>query len=388
MHKIYAFLVIGWFLTGANVLSCSNVAITSPHNTIVARTLDFEENTGNVFALGRVGQENFADLNLNRHAKNLSWTNRFAFMGQTGMESSIIIDGFNTAGLYAGYFYLPGITQYPRYHASIHKPGLGVTNVVNYVLGEAASVKQAIALLHKLQIVENALPLQPGIKKTAYAVMPVHILLRDKTGASAVIEFIDGKTVISKNIGPVLTNSPSIKWQQNHARHYNYVRTNNTNKKFGGLHMNGSGFYGIPGDWTPPSRFARAAQVIRHFPQAHNSKQAMSLARQALHVVEVPLGTNPSPTLWESIVNLAAGQYYFRPMLKVIDSKHYMYAVQYHGLNDWKSYNLNEIVKSKQLPAGWILAKLKPGHYVKHVINMLHPKSGPVFPPPNPRFTA
>lgn len=386
MKKNLFILTVAASLVTGSALACSNIAVSTSQNNFIARTMDFEENTGNVFGLGRIGQKNTSDTNMSPGAKPATWINRFNFLGQTGFHNPNIVDGINSAGVYAAYLYLPGETQYPTYNKNINKPALGAFDAVNFILGKASSVKNALQLLSETQIVGNAISLNNPQSPGSFGVVPIHIVIRDKSGDSAVIEFINGKTEATHQLGHVLTNSPNIQWQNQHASRYNYVSTNNTNQKFNGQYMNGSGFMGIPGDWTPPSRFSRATQVIRHFPNAHDDTQALSLTRQALAVVEVPLGTNPSPTIWESIANLSQGTYYFKPVLKVINSRTHTYAVDNNGLNSWQTYNLSKITKQTRLPEGWIDSIIKPHTDLKKVISLMQPTEGRLSTTPAPKF--
>ena len=204
--------------------------------------------------------------------------------------------------------------------------------------------------------------------------MPMHILIRDMSGHSAVIEFLGGKTRVYKHPGQVLTNAPSLDWQRHYASKFNYVKTNITHQRVDGELMSGSGFLGIPGDWTPPGRFSRMTQVLKHFPKCHTDAQALFLARQGLGIVDVNLGVNPSPTLWESISNLRAGDYYFRPLLKVLDSEKHVFTPVDYKINAWQKFNVKAISDGNQLPPHWLKARIQPTITVRHFIDMMEVK--------------
>src|SRR5262249_17283277 len=94
--------------------------------------------------------------------------------------------------------------------------------------------------------------------------LPVHYYITDKSGTVLILEYAGGRQQFYNNPLGVLTNSPSFDWQQ--ANMANYVKLSPTNapaldfegKKIAGFGQ-GSGALGLPGDWTPPSRFVRAA---------------------------------------------------------------------------------------------------------------------------------
>ena len=89
---------------------------------------------------------------------------------------------------------------------------------------------------------------------------PFHYIVFDNTGASIVIEPIDGKLKVFDNRLGVLTNSPAFDWHITNLR--NYIALNPRNVppvEIDGMKLRsfgqGSGMLGLPGDFTPPSRF-------------------------------------------------------------------------------------------------------------------------------------
>lgn len=315
-----------------NCLPCSNIAIIGNGYTTVARTLDFPVNTGNVIGVGLKGRSNKTDLNLENGAKKkyelggklqrygLRWKNKHDFIGQTWVEGDVILDGINDAGLYAGYLYLPNFTEYPRIERDTKNPNkklLGISNAINYLLGMADSVDHALQLLGEVKLVPNALYTKLQREPGLYVIVPIHLIIRDKSGNAAVIEWVNGETKIYKKAGPVLTNAPTYGWQVKNAAKYNFVKAGDTNEKFDGACMEGSGFIGLPGDWTPPSRFVRATQLIKHTPKPTSTNDAIMQALSVINTIESPLGGNPSPTLWKSVSDLNNNVYYFYQIYEI-----------------------------------------------------------------------
>lgn len=382
------------FLTSTFTNACSNVFVAGNNTAAVARTMDLEMNTGNKFGFGAIGWKNTSNINAiqSQPIKPLHWINRYAFLGQTGFGTYVILDGINSAGLYAGFLDLPNITYYPTYNPKDKRPELGLTDLADYVLGTANSVPNALNRLNKAQIVENAFSIQYK-GKTYFVGNAIHLVLRDKYGNAAVIEWVKGKqklsethiyfhkagtTTVSETIsgqphyhkvyhntlGGVVTNAPSYSWQLNNTRKYDYVYTGNTNKTWDGLHMNGSGMAGIPGDWTPPSRFARASQLLRLTPTPKTEKQALNLAYGILSAaMHVPVGSNSAATIWASVSDLKNGIYYFKNYMSSLPNAktNTSYIRLYDFNNPFVSYNINRLKKRKTAPKGWIPAKAKVG---------------------------
>jgi choloylglycine hydrolase len=52
----------------------------------------------------------------------------------------------------------------------------------------------------------------------------------------------------------------------------------------------GGGFLGIPGDWTPPSRFVRAVAMSQFAKPAQDAAEGVNLVAHLLNAVEIPKG--------------------------------------------------------------------------------------------------
>ncbi|HHT9135376.1 MAG TPA: linear amide C-N hydrolase, partial [Candidatus Avalokitesvara rifleensis] len=286
---------------------------------VTARTMDEPANTGNTFGLGKAGDKNTSDLtvlNGDQNINALTWVTEHNFLGQTWRGNSLVFDGVNDEGLYAAYLYLPKFTEYPKYDPADTRPVLGALDVSNYLLGTANSVSDALERLKKVQVIVNAMPANlPGIDGL-FVIAPLHLILRDKKGDSAVVEWVRGKQNIYPNSGPVLTNSPPFDWQILHAQEFDYVTGGSTAAKFDGAELHGTGFAGIPGDWSPPSRFARAYQAAKHSPKPNSTDDALRTALSVLEAIQVPLWVCQSPSIWKTLVDLNNSIFYFQPMVK------------------------------------------------------------------------
>ena len=79
-----------------------------------------------------------------------------------------------------------------------------------------------------------------------------------------VIEYVNGAAHVYDNPIGVFTNSPAFDWHITNLRNYvnlspiNVAPVKLSGKTLKGLGQ-GSGLLGLPGDYTPPSRFVRAA---------------------------------------------------------------------------------------------------------------------------------
>ena len=353
MFHVMISLLVGLLmgLAAPSALACSNVFITAKDEVFpyrihaaVARSMDFEEITGNSFGYGLKGVQNVSNINMYPPINPARWTNTYAFAGQTAVYTSIMTDGVNSAGLYVGLLELPGVTQFPEYNPGDPRPELGVMNVLTYALGTSASVIEALDNLRENQLVISA----GSIFDLVFAGFPFHLSLRDKQGDSAVIEWVNGKThyyyhqaftdrvvltiddypdietrEYANTQGAILTNAPPYEWHLTESAKSPWLdmMTGNTDQSWSWsddsppIYMNGSRLIGLPGDYTSPSRFIRGSVLARLMPAVTSQNQAMRAAYSVLQSLQAPAGSSPDPTIWVSWVDLVRGIYHFKPVL-------------------------------------------------------------------------
>ena len=135
--------------------------------------------------------------------------------------------------------------------------------------------------------------------------------LHDATGKNLVIEFIDGKVKVYDNPLGVMTNRPEFDWQINNLRNYiNLDAHDKKDKVLNGIKIEptgvGSGMLGLPGDWTPPSRFVRVAYSVDAVLPAKDAAEAVNLAEHLLNIVDIPKGAiKENPALFVTLEGYA-----------------------------------------------------------------------------------
>lgn len=81
----------------------------------------------------------------------------------------------------------------------------------------------------------------------------------------------------------------------------------------------GSGMVGLPGDFTPPSRFVRAFAYSKAAPQATTEIENVKQAFHILNNFDIPKGStvdkdgHSESTQWTSAIDLHNKIFYFRP---------------------------------------------------------------------------
>ncbi|MFA7338262.1 MAG: linear amide C-N hydrolase [Candidatus Obscuribacterales bacterium] len=220
-------------------------------------------------------------------SKALSWQSKYGYLAVDANNMPLAIDGMNEQGLSVGMLWMPGAVYQDVAKVSPSNT-ISLLDLDHWLLGSfttVAEVKEAIAkvMVWAPQMAEW------GGTPTA------HLAIHDATGASAVIEFVDGQQKIYDNQASVLTNAPTFDWHKTNLNNYVNISASNAEP----IHVRntvlappgqGGGFLGIPGDWTPPSRFVRTAAMLGFAKPVANAKDGIDLTLHILNAVDIPLG--------------------------------------------------------------------------------------------------
>ena len=125
---------------------------------------------------------------------------------------------------------------------------------------------------------------------------PFHYLVIDKEGNSLVIEPLAGKLKVHENKLGVITNSPTFDWHMTNLKNYLNLKPENVKPKvIDGVELappgQGSGMMGLPGDFSPPSRFVRAAIFSTTAIPSSDATKAVFQAFHILNQFDIPFGT-------------------------------------------------------------------------------------------------
>jgi choloylglycine hydrolase len=135
--------------------------------------------------------------------------------------------------------------------------------------------------------------------------------------------------------GGVITNSPTFDWMTTYLNNFiNLSPVNVTQKKLNGMTLHqfgqGSGMVGLPGDFSPPSRFVRMVALTQGAVPLQGAAAGLSLAITIINNIDIPKGasrqvsgkqTEMDITQWVSLSDLHGKRYYFR----TYDNKNWRY---------------------------------------------------------------
>lgn len=228
----------------------------------------------------------------------LQWKSKYGFVGMNQiMDRTTVSDGMNEKGLVAGCLYLPGFAEYETPSASQFSKTLGPWELVTFLLSSCQSVQEVKAILQAVIVAHEETPGMGGL------ILPLHFYVCDQTGANLVIEYVGGKRFIYDNPLGVLTNSPPFPWHMANLTNYmNLSPVNVPLLQLGHLKLKsvgeGSGFVGLPGDYTPPSRFIKAAFFSQAAVFPKTAKEAVRLGFHILNTFDIFEGAiQPVPSI-------------------------------------------------------------------------------------------
>ncbi len=329
--------------------ACTSFQIKAEDGTVVvARSNEFGIDAKSQIVFEPAGKAFASRSSDGGPGKN--WTSKYAFLGINGMGlKESFGDGMNEAGLSVealyfteGKYETPG----PEEAAS----ALSSNDFISWMLGSFATADEVKKELSSVRVWGETVAELGGP-------FLLHFAVHDAAGNCIVIEFINGeKKVYDHPIG-VMTNMPELPWQLTNLQ--NFVNLNPLipkAKDFSGVAIKpagtGSGWLGIPGDWSPPSRFVRIAYLVNTAPQAKNRTAALNLAKHILNTVDIPLGSVQAELKAKDGGDAIAMEYTQWSILLDLSNR-VMYYYTYDDMN-LKSIDLKKMAAAVDAPVQFI----------------------------------
>lgn len=312
----------------AAAMACTGISFTAKDSSyVVARTIEWGDSyLPSEYVVVPRGKT-FTSYTP-RGRNGLVYTAKYGSIGLSIVEEEFVAEGLNEAGLSAGLFYFPRYGSYLPYDSTQNSRTLADLQVVSWMLARCATVEDVKQAIGDVRIVSVD---APGATST------VHWRIADAGGHQAVLEIVDGVIHFYDNKVGVLTNSPEFPWHVKNLNNYvNLYPGAAEAHPFSGITLRpfgaGSGFLGLPGDVTPPSRFVRAAFYKATAPQLATGYETILQCFHILNNFDIPIGIEhpagkvpdiPSATQWTTATDLTSRRIYYRTaynsMLRCID---------------------------------------------------------------------
>lgn len=315
---ILALTAIATVFQCSQASACTGITLASKDSTqILARTIEWggsDLNSRYVIVPRGYTQQSYVPGGTD----GMKFTARYGYVGLAVEQKEFVAEGLNEAGLSAGLFYFPNYGRYEAFQPALKAESIADLQLVSWILGSCRTVDEVMEAVKKVHVI--------AIDPRAST---VHWRFADLSGRQIVLEIVDGMLQFHENKLGVLTNSPGFEWQLTNLNNYvNLYSGSVPGQQLGALSLRsfgaGSGFLGLPGDVTPPSRFVRAAFYQATAPVQPDAFATVLQGFQILNNFDIPVGIEfaqgqvpadiPSATQWTSATDMKNRKIYFRTM--------------------------------------------------------------------------
>lgn len=234
----------------------------------------------------------------------------FAMVGMAHVSQGypLFYDAVNEAGLAMAALNFP--------HSAVYLPAkemaanLASFELLEWILGQCSSAAQARQLLEQVTVTQDDF-------SSELPATPLHWMIADRKTCFVAEPMADGLHLYENPVR-VLTNEPSFPMQLTRLNDYLNLSPSPPVNRFAPhlpftIYSRGMGALGLPGDWSSPSRFVRAAFA------AHNSSTPADVTQffHLMSCVEVPRGCvrlengNEVRSVYTSCCDLERGIYHY-----------------------------------------------------------------------------
>lgn len=317
--KTFGIIMLAIFGISHKTFACTGITMTArDKSVVVARTIDWAgSEMNNIYVIvprGHTSQSLLPD----GKQDGMKFTSKYGYVGLGVQQPDFVIDGTNEAGLSAGLFYFPDFGKYRPYTPSAREHSIADFQFVSWILSNFSSIDELEQAIDKVRIIN----IDPTASTT-------HWRITEPNGRQVVLEIIDGVPTFYENPIGVIANSPNFHWHTTNLNNYvNLVPGTAGPTPFGPIKLRslsgGTGLLGLPGDFSSPSRFVRAAFLKTYSVPQETGQQTVMQSFHLLNNLDVPFGTDfplgknkfdmPSATQWTIASDITNRIIYYHTM--------------------------------------------------------------------------
>jgi len=252
----------------------------------------------------------------------LKWDTRYGYVAITAMGLTYgSMDGMNEKGLAVGSFWFENNMTWQTVTLADSNEALAQAMFCDWALGNFSTVEEVRNALPSVKVFINYTDPTSKIDPT------VHFIVYDAAGGCIVIEYNYGTYNVYDNPLGIMTNAPKFPWHVTNLRNFIGMNTSNPpNRIEAGLSFvptgHGAGMWGLPGDYTPPSRFVRLGVLTDFVDQQIDAQNNLNLGQHVINTFDIPFGIITQPganntvekesTQWVTFRDLTNRVLYFR----------------------------------------------------------------------------
>lgn len=322
-----------------------------------------------------------SDVESSEPETGLAFKAHYGYVGIYTEYENFVVEGVNEVGLSAGLFFFPGFGEYPTYSKALKNKTICDMQLVSLVLSTCATVDHVKSLVSKIQLcslgtnvgtvhwrftepsgrmvvleykngtaqfyenslgvltnspgfdfhltnLRNYLNLSPGDAPENYLGQVPPAANCEASRSAVSYQAIPSSCHFERNTSPChFERSPQGEVEKSaHQASKASCKKHDGETRQAGLLLTplggNSGMLGLPGDYTPPSRFVRAAFFSSTAPVLPNGFETVTQAFHILNNFDIPVGVQhkqgtvpvglPSATQFTTATDLNALKFYYR----------------------------------------------------------------------------
>ena len=286
---------------------CTSIALTTK-DTYTGRNLDLE------YAFGEKVVITPRQFPLQFHKMPALETHQ-AIIGMASVAEGypLYAEGVNESGVYMAGLNFPGNAHYPPEGGAWE--AMAPYELIPWLLGTCKTAAEAAEQMRRIPLL--GVPFGPNMP-----LAPLHWHIADRHGAFVAEPMEDGVKVYPDPVG-VLTNNPPFPFHRTNLTQYRGLSAAQpANTLDPALELltfgQGMGAIGLPGDWSPASRYIRTAFCRRNSVCENSEESSVSQFFHLLDTVAMPRGAVRTPegncdiTRYSCCINTATGTYYYK----------------------------------------------------------------------------
>ena len=216
------------------------------------------------------------------------FTSKYGVVGLAVVQKEFIAEGINEAGLSAGLFFFPQYGGYEQYDPAQSDRTLADLQLVAWILTQFSTTDQVKAAIASVRVV--------GLEPSSV----VHWRIGEPSGRRWCWKSSAGCRISTRTKSAYSPMPPVSEWQLTNLNNYvNLYPGDAPARRLSGITLRpiggNSGFLGLPGDATPPSRFVRAAFYRATAPQRATGFETVQQCFHLLNNFDVPIGIRAIP---------------------------------------------------------------------------------------------
>lgn len=316
---VFAAFIFSFILALTKGYACTGIRInTQDGNYIFGRTLEFDPQfmPHEIMVVPR----NYEYVGQTPSGKpGMRWKVKYGYVGFNPSGISLVDDGINEKGLACGGFFFLQYAKFEDVAEKDYPNTISCMDLVSWILGNCENVAEIRKKLPKIRVCSVIMP-ELGF------VPPVHCMAADKTGDAVIIEYVGGKLNIYDNAVNAIANAPDYPWHVTNVSNFTGLKPDinppiTINGKEYSQPSQGSGAFGLPGDFTSPSRFIRAMFFANAATQGKDVDDGINIAFHILNQFDIPKGSNKGmepggkkideATQWTSVSDLTNSRYFY-----------------------------------------------------------------------------